>query len=70
MLVRRGKGIRMDEALRWTRFASGQIVAPRTVVDDLGEVLLVCRREEFDQAALERRIPTSIGFKKTDLAGS
>lgn len=37
------------------------------VVADLGEVLLVCRADEFERAKKERRDPLAIGFKKTDL---
>ena len=38
-----------------------------TVVDDLGEVLLVCRSEEFKNAQKDRREPITVGFKRVDL---
>jgi len=37
----------------------------RVVVRDLGEVLLVCRPDEFDSAQKERREPISVGFRKS-----
>jgi hypothetical protein len=38
-----------------------------TVVADLGEVLLVCRSEEFKNAQKDRREPITVGFKRVDL---
>lgn len=43
--------------------AHGQVV--RVVVDVLGDIITVCRREEFEQARAEGRKPISIGFKRS-----
>ena len=57
------------------KIASGQTVKvlssvgliTLTVVADLGEVLLVCRSEEFKNAQKDRREPVTVGFKRMDL---
>jgi hypothetical protein len=37
----------------------------RTVVKDLGDVLLICKPEEFAAAEAESREPISVGFPKS-----
>ena len=37
----------------------------RTVVRDLGEVIMICKPEEFAAANAEKREPVSVGFPKT-----
>lgn len=39
----------------------------RIVVKDMGDVLLVCRREEYEHAKEQRRAPISIGFHRVAL---
>lgn len=39
----------------------------RVLVKDIGEVLLVCREEEWKRARKAGELPVSVGFKKTDL---
>jgi hypothetical protein len=39
----------------------------RVVVADLGNVILVCRQEEYQQAKSEAREPATIGFKRGDI---
>lgn len=46
---------------------SHQGVIKRRVVQDLGDVILVCLAEEFDRARAEGREPVSIGFKRSDV---
>ena len=36
----------------------------RVVVKDLGETVLVCKREELEAAARENREPLAVGIKK------
>lgn len=58
-----------------TKYQSGQVVRlmsgageiERVVVSDLGEVLLICRREEYELARAENRVPARIGFRRTDV---
>lgn len=45
--------------------ATGEI--QRTIVKDIGEVVLICRAEEYDLARSENRSPVSVGFKKVDI---
>lgn len=40
---------------------------PVVVTMDLGEVILVCRPEEFEASTKEHRAPVSVGFKKRDI---
>jgi len=47
------------------RSSQGDIV--RTVVRDMGEIVLVCRTEEYERAKLEGREPAAIGFKRSDI---
>jgi len=39
----------------------------RVVVEDLGEVITVCRPEELAAARREGRSPNTVGFKKADI---
>lgn len=39
----------------------------RVVVEDLGEIITICRKGELEMAAAENRHPTSVGFRKTDI---
>lgn len=39
----------------------------RVLVKDMGEVLLVCREEEWRRANEAGDIPVSVGFKRVDL---
>ena len=39
----------------------------RVVVRDLGEIVLVCRADEYKKAEKEGREPVSVGFKRTDI---
>ena len=39
----------------------------RVVVDDLGDVVRVCREEEYLASKKERREPVVVGFKKADI---
>jgi hypothetical protein len=45
--------------------ATGYIV--RVLVEDMGDVVTVCRPEEYEAARQAGRPPTTIGFKKTDI---
>lgn len=38
-----------------------------TVVEDRGEVVLVCKPQEFEDALAENREPVSVGFPKKDV---
>lgn len=38
-----------------------------TVVDDRGEVVLVCKPEEYAAAMAERRAPIAVGFHREDV---
>jgi hypothetical protein len=42
----------------------------RAVVEDLGEILVVCRVEELNAARREGRKPTVVGFKRTSVIDS
>ena len=37
------------------------------VIEDLGNVILVCRVEEYERAQIEAREPVTIGFKRSDV---
>jgi hypothetical protein len=39
----------------------------RVLVKELGEVVLVCRKEEWDRAKGAGQEPTAVGFKRADL---
>lgn len=39
----------------------------RMVVNDLGDILLVCRQEEYDRAKAEGREPVTIGVRRSDM---
>ena len=47
--------------------ASSQGHIERIVVEDLGEIIRVCREEEFLQAKKEGREPVTVGFPKKDI---
>lgn len=49
------------------RLSSAEGAIDRVLVRDLGEVLLICRAEEYENARIERREPVSIGFPRKDL---
>jgi len=49
------------------RLSSAEGAIERVLVRDLGEVLLICRADEYESARIERREPVSIGFPKRDL---
>ena len=40
-------------------------IIKRFVVDDLGEIITICRLDERDAAAKDRRSPIVMGFKKS-----
>ena len=55
---------------------SGQLVTvnayPRkrptvAVVEDRGDVVLICKPEEYDAAKAEKRAPLSVGFHREDV---
>ena len=56
-------------------YQSGQLVTVRSaagdiqriVVKDMGEVVLICRPEEYELARSENRSPVSVGFKRGDI---
>ena len=58
-----------------TKSLSGQLVTllssvgpiKRVVVQDLGDVLLVCLVEEYEKAKIDAREPATIGFKRSDV---
>jgi hypothetical protein len=39
----------------------------RVVVQDLGDILLVCRKQELEAARSEHRDPSAIGFRRDDV---
>jgi hypothetical protein len=39
----------------------------RVVVEILGDVVAVCRREELERAKRERRNPVTVGFRRRDI---
>ena len=45
--------------------SQGQI--RRILVRDLGEIVLVCREEEYFNAKKERREPIVVGFRRDDI---
>lgn len=57
------------------KYTSGQVVKLRSsrgvieriVAEDQGEVVVVCRRDEFDASQREHRKPVVVGFKKRDI---
>lgn len=53
--MQRGQVVTLD-----ARFGEIQ----RVIVEDLGQILLVCRKDEFQAAEKEGRIPIAIGFPK------
>jgi hypothetical protein len=36
----------------------------RTVVEDRGDVILICRRDEYQKASEENRSPIAVGFRR------
>jgi len=61
------------------QFQSGQQVTAnayggkklsRTVVEDRGEVVLICQQEEFQRARAEGRTPVAVGFPKKEIEKS
>ena len=42
----------------------------RRVVAEVGEVVFICKEEEFKAAEKEKREPRSVGFKKQWILGS
>jgi len=49
-----------------TLLSHGGLIS-RTIVADLGEVLLVCLESEFRRAQAEGREPVSVGFRRSDM---
>jgi hypothetical protein len=47
-------------------FKSARGVVRLTVLAEDGEVYVVCRPEEYEQAKVEGRRPVSVGFRKSD----
>jgi hypothetical protein len=45
--------------------AKGRI--ERVIVEDLGDVISVCRAEELQAARIQERAPAAIGFRKSDI---
>lgn len=56
--IKKGQSVTLNSAL-------GEV--ERVVVEVLGDVLLVCRKEEYRTARREGRKPASIGFRRSDL---
>jgi hypothetical protein len=54
----------MQEGKVVTVMSYGGKKLERTVVRDLGSVILICKPEEFAQALVEKREPIAVGFKK------
>lgn len=42
----------------------GDKIITRTVVSVAGDVIFVCKSEEFKRAEIDRRQPVSIGFRR------
>lgn len=42
-------------------------VIERVLVKDLGDVVLICRKEEYQRAALEHRDPVTMAFPRADI---
>lgn len=53
------------DSVRVQAYGGEQLV--RRVVEVKGDVVLICRDEEFQAAAKEGREPVSIGFKTKDV---
>lgn len=60
------------------QFQRGQLVTANAfggkllsmiVVEDCGNVVLICKPEEFERAQREDRQPISVGFHKEDIRG-
>lgn len=47
------------------RSSQGKII--RVVVEDLGEIVRVCRAEELQKAHAEGREPVTVGFPKDEI---
>jgi hypothetical protein len=52
------------------KLRSADGIIERVVARDLGEVLMVCRPEEYHRARAEAREPAMIGFRRSDLIDS
>jgi len=39
----------------------------RIAVGELNDVVLICKKEEFEAAIREKRMPVTVGFKKHDV---
>lgn len=39
----------------------------RILVQDMGDILLICRKEEWERAMAAHESPIAVGFKRTDL---
>jgi hypothetical protein len=48
------------------KFKSARGIVRLTVLAEDGEVYIVCRPEEYEQAKREGRKPLAVGFKKSD----
>lgn len=51
------------------RLSSSQGEITRIVVEDLGEVITVCTKQEIEAAKEQYRQPLRIGFRKKDVIG-
>lgn len=38
-----------------------------TVVEDRGDVVMICKPQEFESAQVENREPKAVGFRKEDV---
>ncbi len=45
----------------------GDEILKRRVVEISGEIVLICRDEEFKEAEKQQREPNAVGFKVTDV---
>jgi alpha-D-ribose 1-methylphosphonate 5-phosphate C-P lyase len=49
------------------RLSSAQGEVDRVVVEDRGDVVFVCREDEYEAAQKEGRQPIMVGFKRHDI---
>jgi hypothetical protein len=59
-----GQNIMQNQTVR---LHSALGVIERVVVEDLGEILAVCREDELNNAIAEGRKPATVGFRKTSI---
>ena len=51
--------------IQMVKLMSADGMIERVVVEDLGDVLAVCRRQEYEMARLEKREPVVVGFRRS-----